>query len=201
MNEPLNNENGQQIPDEYQWLKPGVKVRHVMMGTDNLWEAASTPQENKEQTDWEVKIKEPNISVPCDVLLKADDAPLQDEHQGFPDPIFGIYFVGQRDDGAWECCHGGADVTVIGATEKEALKRMILSLDEAQSQLIGSLWEKGGELVKLKRARAVLAEHKEGVEQAKRIIAEWGSDSLGKDEPMLMALVALADALEGGGDE
>lgn len=180
-----------QIPDEYQWLKPGQKARHVMMSADNIWEVASTPQENKEQTDWEVKIKEPDISVPCDVLLKADDAPLQDEHRAFPDPIFGIYFVGQRDDGAWECGHSGSDMIVLGATEKEALKRMILSLDEAHSHLIGSLWAKGGELVKLKRARAVLTNYKDLIERTRLTM---GADGLPEED---FFIVEIADALEG----
>lgn len=185
-----------QIPAEYAWIKPGVKVRHVLK--NDIWEAAESPVLRGDQ--WQVLIKDFGIYMPCYFLLSADDAMMHDSEAGFPkseDSMPALYYLSQNDNGIYECGHNGAGVSVFGATAQEALKRMILALE---NHSVSQTTRAAKDAETLSKARAVLDVYNQAVEYAREKVAIAETAWLPLPAT-LKALAALADALEGGGDE
>lgn len=193
------------IPAKYAWIKSGVKVRHVKMSADNLWMANELPAYS--DGEWKVIIRDLCITVPCEFLMSEDDPPIYDSKGNFPDEMMGPFYTLERDDGFWECGHSGAGTAAYGQTEKEAMKRFLMQYDMLTGHLVIRGMTLSNESETLAKARAVLADKKELMALVKTAadpqnicrpqahLRQWHI------EECIYIVAALADALEGGGDE
>lgn len=182
------------IPKEYEWIKEGVKVRHVKMSVDNMWIADGLPK-SKGNDEWTVEIKDLEITVPCEFLMTEDDPPLYDCNGNFPDKMMGPFYVLERDDGFWECGHNGSGNAAYGQTEREAMKQMLIQYDMVVGHLIDCGMAAGAKVAQLKKARAVLAEHSRALSMANHFLT-IGNNGVSVEE-IAEALLSLADAIGG----
>lgn len=114
------------------------------------------------------------------------------EQQEYSEVLFQMAFPTWEEDEQWVCQFDGAnEVRTTGATEAEALKKMILVLNNCahvNTQNLARL------MSQLNKARAVLAEHGETIQECKDGLS---IDTYNHAAPYADALVALADALGG----